>query len=522
MSRKKGFFGRLKAWLSLVIVLTVALGVAGYALLANLDVDYLRALLRDGAREATGRELVVAGDIRMQVSLEPRIVLEDVRFENADWASQADMLRVERFELEVALLPLFFGDIRVERLVLRRPEIFLERAADGRANWDFGAAAETEPDAKPDAESGASGSLPSVGLLLIEDGRVTFIDGAGGSERSLELARVTARSAGLDEPLTFEVQGKLDRGPFELSGQLGALSNLTSGERFPLSLKGRFADADLALQGFLESADDDFMAEADFRINGESLAASAAAAGFEAPALGAFRLAGRVKGGGTKWRLLGLDVELGASDLSGSLEIDLGGDVPTIDGSLLSRNLDLAPLAAGSADSGGDAAAGSSRYVFPPVELPLDLLNLVQVTLDLEVARLTLKKGLVLEALEARLEQDSKGLALAPLSAVLAGGPMDGELTVKRLEEGVKVALSLRGEGIDYGRLLHDMGLGAGVTGRLDLAATLEGRGHSPRALAASISGDLRLEGRDGRIEAGGFGLLTGGLGGLAHTYCMD
>ena len=37
MSRRKGFFARLKAWLSIAVVLVVALGATGYAILANLD-----------------------------------------------------------------------------------------------------------------------------------------------------------------------------------------------------------------------------------------------------------------------------------------------------------------------------------------------------------------------------------------------------------------------------------------------------------------------------------------------------
>ena len=52
-----------------------------------------------------------------------------------------DMLSVEKFLAQVALLPLLSNTIEVDHVLLQGAEILIEREADGRANFVFDAAA---------------------------------------------------------------------------------------------------------------------------------------------------------------------------------------------------------------------------------------------------------------------------------------------------------------------------------------------------------------------------------------------
>ena len=133
-----------------LFALVVAVVVAGVAILSTMEFEELRGIIEAEAKEATGRELKIAGPIDLKISLTPAISVEDVRFANAAWGSRADMISIRRFELEVALLPLLSGDIQVKRLVVVEPDILLETDKEGRGNWEMAAPAETaEEEAGP-------------------------------------------------------------------------------------------------------------------------------------------------------------------------------------------------------------------------------------------------------------------------------------------------------------------------------------------------------------------------------------
>src|SRR5574341_2632341 len=76
-------------------------------------------------KEKTGRELTIAGNGELRISLSPEIVAEKVAFANAPWGSRKEMARVRRVEVEIALLPLLRGEVRLERLILIEPDLLL-------------------------------------------------------------------------------------------------------------------------------------------------------------------------------------------------------------------------------------------------------------------------------------------------------------------------------------------------------------------------------------------------------------
>src|SRR5204862_7612452 len=91
-------------------------------------------------KSSTGRDLAINGAIDLKLSLEPKVVLNDVTFSNAAGSKVADMARAKRVESQVALLPLLSRRFEVVELMLSDRAIVLETDAQGRANWQFGSA----------------------------------------------------------------------------------------------------------------------------------------------------------------------------------------------------------------------------------------------------------------------------------------------------------------------------------------------------------------------------------------------
>lgn len=125
--------------LKIVGGLFVLVMIAVVAAISLIDINQYKGELIEAVENATGRDLQVGGDLNFGVSLVPTVVAEDVHFSNASWGSKPEMLSLNKFEVEVALLPLLSGNIQVNRLILLEPEILLETNKKGIGNWVFAA-----------------------------------------------------------------------------------------------------------------------------------------------------------------------------------------------------------------------------------------------------------------------------------------------------------------------------------------------------------------------------------------------
>lgn len=115
----------------------LAAGIAAIIAYANLsDVDGWKQDLQERVGKLSGRNLHIDGPIDFTVSYPPRIVVEGVRIENAEWGTKPDMLTAEALIAEVDFLPLLFGDVAVPRMQLVGVDILVETNPGGVSNWD--------------------------------------------------------------------------------------------------------------------------------------------------------------------------------------------------------------------------------------------------------------------------------------------------------------------------------------------------------------------------------------------------
>ena len=199
----------LTGLLALVVVLVGAVVLTPFI----MNFEEMRGPIEAEAEKVTGRKVIVAGEIDLDISLTPGIVLQvqDIRFANADWGSRPEMVSIRRLEIEVAILPLFSGDFQFKRLVVVAPDILLETDAEGRGNWEIAGAAEDEtvPEGVPRAMA-----PPSFDNVVVRDAVVTYRDGRTGEAIQLRLARLEGHATGPTAPLGVSVEGS----PFALAG----------------------------------------------------------------------------------------------------------------------------------------------------------------------------------------------------------------------------------------------------------------------------------------------------------------
>jgi uncharacterized protein involved in outer membrane biogenesis len=226
-----------------VVVLVVAVIVAGVAIIKSIDLNEYKGLIVEEAKKATGRDLTIAGDLNLELSFSPAVAVEGVTFANAPWGSRKEMVKLKRFAAEVELLPLLTGNVQVKRLVLVGLDLLIETNKKGRGNWEL--KGQKEKAAKKKPSEGPSGTLPVVRLVGIEDLTLTYRDGRSGDKTVLRLDKLNVRSDGTNKPMDIDMTGAFNGKPFKVSGVLGSLETFIKGRYQLDGLKANIAGSDL-------------------------------------------------------------------------------------------------------------------------------------------------------------------------------------------------------------------------------------------------------------------------------------
>ena len=238
----------LIAIVGLVIVLVAAVLVVP----SLIDWNGYKPEIQAAARDATGRELKIGGDLSLSILPSPTLSVADVSLANAEGGSAPDMASLDSLDVSVALFPLLSGEIRVTSVTLVKPVIVLETLPDGRANWAFDSGDTAEAGAG-DPAAGDSGDAPALAIdeAVIEDGRLVYRDAASGAEHTLSDVNLAISAGGLQGP--FEVEGEVGyQGiPLALSGSVGALDSGRA-TSVKLTATGQEGAIELALNGTLD------------------------------------------------------------------------------------------------------------------------------------------------------------------------------------------------------------------------------------------------------------------------------
>src|SRR5271166_2554686 len=168
---------RRRGWL-ILLGLLVLLPVAALGLLAGVfDPGAYEAQAMAAVRRATGRDLTFNGPVSVSWGLSPVFAARDVTLANIDGGSRPEMMRIERLEARVSLLPLLWHSLYVRQLLLVHPDLLLERNARGEPNWRPGPARPASAAAAPEVTQESAPDIGIAGEVRIENGTVTWREG---------------------------------------------------------------------------------------------------------------------------------------------------------------------------------------------------------------------------------------------------------------------------------------------------------------------------------------------------------
>jgi uncharacterized protein involved in outer membrane biogenesis len=231
-------------------VLLVALIGTALAAPSFLDWNRYKPEIANAVREATGRNLLIDGDISLAILPSPRLSVASARLRNIEGGREPDMARLKSLQIHVALGPLLSGRVEIGSITLIEPVLVLETLPDGRNNWDF-------PTASPVGGSGATSGGASSSVeqarddsnrvrldkLTIENGRLAYVDGRANSTEQLAQINAELSAGSLAGP--FKAQGSAQARGLPLKFEVST-GRFNQGQ--PAALSFRLASADGALE----------------------------------------------------------------------------------------------------------------------------------------------------------------------------------------------------------------------------------------------------------------------------------
>ncbi|MGE4560322.1 MAG: AsmA family protein [Desulfobulbus sp.] len=326
----------LKTGIALAVLIAVVV-VGAIVAVQSINLDQFKEMLAAQVKKSTGRDLAINGPVEIKLGIVPRIVVNDVTLSNPPGSSRPEMVKIKRFELEVALRHLLEKQLMVNRLILASPDVLIETEAKGPGNLDFSVPGEEKQTAaSPEESKGESGFSFACNELKITNGKFTLYDRATKKSEQITIEQFNLRSDKKDPSLLgVQLLTTVREHKIDLTGSLGGIDSVLSGKPWPLRLKAVVEGVTLRADGTV----DDIKAFHGLHINlaaeGNELAEVIRKAGVELSnlpeSIGPFAVSAKLKDKGKQFSLNDVDLNLGKKELA---EVRAQGTVTDLAGTV--------------------------------------------------------------------------------------------------------------------------------------------------------------------------------------------
>ena len=529
---------RIFAGVALALVTFFVIAAAYFLLF--FDANDFRDDVASAVKENTGRELSIEGDVSL--SLFPWFAIEvgPTTLGNAPGFGDAPFATFQRAKLSIRLLPMLLRqEIAIDTAELESLVLNLEIDARGRSNWEDLVGAEDT--AEPEVQGDAAPAFEISGVN-VSDTTISYTDRqSGDTYRLSEMRMQLGNVAGNGRPVPAEGSFLFELQPAAISGNI-ELDTVVS---FDLD-EGLVIVDGLTVAGVVEG-----------------IASSPTRLRFETPGIELKTKEQIATVQPLELSILGIDLKADVEPLSyagsvlpkAKLEVDafspkslmslLDIEVPeTADPSALSRVIfDASMAVSGKAIdftdvtvklddttfTGAFSAPRSSngtysfnlsgdrielaRYMEPageaaqagdgesvPVEIPAELIRGFNARGDLRMKEATLG-DMLFENATLGLNVAAGRLRLNPLSASLFGGSYSGDVRINASGATAVLSVDEKVENVNLADLAQAMFKQDNITGTLNGAFTLNGRGNDMAAVQKSLAGNMAFELNDGAYE---------------------
>ena len=457
---------------------------AGIVLPLVIDPNDYREEIEAVAKEKTGRDLKINGDLSFSLFPWIGVGINDVTLSNAKGFEAEYFAVVKEANVKVKLLPLLSKNVEVSTVVLKGVNLSLAKNKAGKSNWDDMAQGSAEKSSKPadtqeGESSGAALGAIAIGGLEIVDANITWDDASKGEKYNLIDFDLTTDALSLGEPMGLDLAFTVD----------------SSKPKATVRLK---LNGNLVINSALNK----------FDFQGLTIAIDAAGDPVPNGAMKidiASHLVADLAGAGSL-TLNPLTIKFDDSTLSGkagasnfakpAIKFDLAVDTINVD-----RYLPKSAQGEGSAKSAKVAPPAAAAL------LPVETIRGLNIDGIFKVQSLVVN-GLTAE--EASVSVVAKNGVLTSKQGVkkFYNGSYSGETVVDARQNTPRIAVKEKATGINIEPLLIDLLGKASISGVANINADLTTRGNTIPAFKSALNGTADFSFKDGAVTGVDVGAL--------------
>jgi uncharacterized protein involved in outer membrane biogenesis len=477
--------------------------VAGIGLYVYVQANGLKQLTERGSA-ALGRPITI-GSLNIDWGNTTHVTLTDVKVANVDWASAAHFLEAKSIDFDIRLWPILKGHVRLPKLIIEEPQLFLERGAHGETNWSFGAQPVVDTATKIAAPEERS-EAPEIDYLDIKEGKLQYKDIAKKLQLDGKLAFATGEASG-PQTISFKGKGELEGRGLEVEFVGGSFLMLQqSKEPYPLKLSIRYGATAIDVEGTAKDPIALQGTDLKLKLSGPDLADVFPVLGVPAPPTPPYKLQGELFRDKDVWRFENFAGIVGDSDLQGSLSIDYGRKKPLLVAKLTSKLLDLddlGPLIGLPPKTGGKEAASAEQKkeaqqmaaqdnIFPDVPLNVDKLKVMDMDVTLTAKKVNSQSYLAVGSLEGHVKVDDGKAVVDPIKLGVASGDVEGKLSLDSNPKPAAVSADLTLANLDLATFFKNSKYFDATSGKIDGRIELSGSGKSLADVMGTSNGQVR------------------------------
>jgi AsmA protein len=484
----------LKWTVGLVLALLVAL-----ALFISFGLNALKGPIARAVSEATGRELVIEGDLRtMWTWVHPRFRAEKVRFANAEWATEDYLFTADAVEASVQLLPLLRGRVVIPEVHLEGADVNLEQDDEGTKNWVL----EKKEEQKQKKESRVY-----IERLTLDAGQLKYDD--AGRDISIQADLNTDETG-----VVFAATGTYQGNDLSASGHTGhVLSLRDETSPFPIKAQAQIGDTKVSIDGTITGLVGLKSIDTKVALSGKTMDDLYWIVNVALPATEPYTTTGRLLRQNELVRYENFTGKVGESDIAGTLQVDTGGKRPFMQGNLTSKVLNLADLGAvvGTREPRKDG-------VLPDAPFEPDRWDSIDADVSIKAGTIKRPKQLPIERLSTRIQMRDRVLTLNPLEFGIAGGKLGGTVKLDGSKDTIRTDVKMRVQQLKLAQLFPTIKQNQASVGDISGLIELNASGNSVSRMLGSANGQLGVFMDGGEISRFMMELVALDLWGVARV----
>lgn len=157
--------------------------------------------------DATGHNYKIEGPLELAVLPFPHVSIDGLSVATPSTAGDIPLVQLEKASAQLALMPLFSGEVVVSKVVLQKPVFQLAIAANGAQSWMTPELQSRTVEKKQGGAASGLGDAVALNEISIKDGSFAFTDHRSGQKVTLG-------------DIDLVLQGDSLYGPFSVNGEL--------------------------------------------------------------------------------------------------------------------------------------------------------------------------------------------------------------------------------------------------------------------------------------------------------------